>query len=360
MRVLNVITTPFDFNGITNVVLNYYRNMDKSNIKIDFVVFKSNREDLKTEIELNGSNVFELTNRKRKPLKYIKELLHIMDRGYDAIHVHGNSSTMIIEMILAKKKNINGRIAHCHNSTCSFKIINRILKPLFNKSYTDAAACSKLAGDWLFGEDNYIIFNNAVNLEYYKYNENIRNRYREKLHLTDKFVVGHVGHFTEQKNHSFLLDIFNEIYKKNNNAVLLLISDGKLRNQIEIKIKLLGLEDKVILLGKRTDISELMQAMDVFIFPSKWEGLGMVLIEAQATGLRCFASEEVPKEAKLTDLLHYISLDESPQIWGNRILSETQNIDRSNDKFNRQIRNKKYDIKYEASKLKKLYLKYEN
>lgn len=360
IKVLNIITTPFDFDGITNVVLNYYRNIDKSNIKIDFVIFNSNREDLKKEIELNGSNVIEVTNRKRNPIKYIKELSEIMDRGYDVVHVHGNSATMIIEMLLAKKKKVSGRIAHCHNSTCSFKIINKILKPMFNKSYTDSIACSKLAGDWLYGENNYIVFNNAIDLEYYRFNPEIRNKYRKEYNWEDKFIVGHIGHFTEQKNHTFLLDIFNEIYKNNKNAVLVLISDGKLRSQIEDKIKLLDLEDRVILLGKRTDISELMQAMDVFVFPSKWEGLGMVLIEAQATGLRCIASTEVPREAKVTNLLNYISLNDSPKIWCNNILSTEEETDRRSENIVNSIRNNKYDIKYEASKLKKLYEQYGN
>lgn len=355
-KVLIISTVNFGYDGITNVIMNYFRAIDKTNLRIDFVTINPIHNNLKAEIEASNSKIFELPDRKQYLKAYRKELQQIIKNHYDVIHVHGNSATMQIELLMAKQQGIPIRIAHCHNSTCSHKVINQILKPFFNNTYTHAIACSNLAGSWLFGKKRFLVLNNAIDLERFRYSQKSRDEYRRRYQLNNKLVIGHIGHFTIQKNHMFLLDVFAAIHKIRNDTTLVLIGDGTLRNEIEEKVKQLDLQQDVILLGNREDVAQLLQAMDVFVLPSNWEGLGMVLIEAQAAGLPCFASTAIPQEAKVTQLLEFISLNESPEVWAETIVAAAR-IDREEqcEYVLNKIREKHYDINDTVSQLKDIY-----
>ena len=181
-------------------------------------------------------------------------------------------------------------------------------------------ACSDIAGRYMFKSRSFTVVNNAIDAEKFSYSEEARTRYRKELGLVDKFVLGHVGRFDEQKNHEFLVDIFRSVHEKDPSAFLLMVGVGALKAKIAAKLKSLGLERNSMILENRSDIPELMQAMDVFVFPSVFEGLGMVVIEAQAAGLPCVVADTLPCAVEATDLLVWLSLNQSAEVWGRKVL----------------------------------------
>lgn len=335
--------------------MNYYRNINHSKFTIDFA--SSNKIDplLLEEISLHNSKYFQLPRRKHL-FRYFFALL-LKCRGYDIIHVHANSATAAIELWAAKLARIHKRIIHIHTSKTEHPLIHKILYPLFKQAYTEKIACSIKAGEWIF--DTFKVLPNAINCSKFIYKANIRDNYRNQLGFKkDDIVIGHIGKFMNAKNHLFLIDIYNEILKIESHSKLLLIGDGYLRNQIESKINRLGLNDKVKLVGMRKDIPELLQAMDIFVFPSLWEGLPLSVLEAQASGLTCILSDTVTTEVALSDEIYYYSLKENATKWANLITKHFHKMCNREIVSNRaieQITQKGYNIKQSAEKLTKLY-----
>ena len=224
---------------------------------------------------------------------------------------------------------------------------------------TDYMCCSELAGRWLFGNKEYdkgnvYLLNNAIDLDKFKYDEKIRSEKRKKLNISDDtLVIGHVGRFVEQKNHRFLIDIFNEIHKQNSNSILLLAGQGPLMEEIKSKVESLGLEKFVIFLGQRNDIDELYQAFDVFCLPSLYEGLPVVGVEAQATGLLCIFSDDMTKETKVLDTTEFLSLKQSAEEWANDIVKKQSKYKRKDVK--NIIADNNFDIIFESKKLENKY-----
>ncbi|ASW42426.1 glycosyltransferase family 1 protein [Clostridium isatidis] len=353
-RILMVMTTDVGFNGITSVVMNYYRNINREKIQFDFAICERINNNIEYEIEKLGGKVFKLPSRKKFTCKYIKALKQLVkEKKYKIVHVHGNSGTLYLDIHALKKAGVLIRIAHSHNSTCNHKIIHKLFKNKLNREMTMGIACSKLAGDWLFNRD-YTIINNGIDIDKFTFRENIRNKYRHEMKLEGKFVIGHIGHFSYQKNHEYLINVFKKVYDKDKEAILMLIGDGKLRAKIEEQIYELGLKDNVLLLGKRDDVAELMQAMDVFVFPSRFEGLPVVLIETQAAGLKCIISNNITKECKVTDNVKYLDLKKDDTEWVNTILSVSKNYERNN--VRQRLFSSSFNIKREIKKLEEIYL----
>lgn len=352
-RVLVVTTTNLGFNGITSVIMNYYRNIDRNKVQFDFAIAEEIHETIAKEIKELGGIIYQLSSRKKKTIKFLKELKKLVkEKKYEIVHVHGNSGTLYFDIHALKKAGVPMRIAHSHNSTCTHKIIHKLLKNKLNKEMTCGIACSKLAGDWLFNKD-YVILNNGIDIEKFKFNEQVRREYRNKLNIQDKFVIGHIGHFSYQKNHEYLINVFSEVVKKKANSVLVLLGDGKLRSDIEDQIEQLGIKENVLLLGKRQDAAELMQAMDIFVFPSRFEGLPVVLVETQAAGLKSIVADTVTRECRITDKVSFFSLDEQEK-WIDYILDNDKEYVRNN--IEDIMKNSKFNIKNETKKLKKIYL----
>ena len=351
--------------GVESFVMNYYRNINRDKIQFHFICDRDSTNIPYEEIEMLGGRVI-LIPPYQKIFNYIKELRKIFrENKYRIVHSHLNSLN-VFPLFCAYKENVCVRIAHSHSTTNKKEwkknIIKNVLKRFSKIFATDYFACTEYAGKWLFGDkqENIKLVNNSINIEMFKFNDEIRNKIKKELNIEDKFVVGHVGRFVQQKNHDFLLDIFNEIYKNDKNAILLLIGEGPLEKDIKKKINDLKLNDVVYFLGIRKNVNELMQAMDVFVFPSLYEGLGMVLIEAQASGLKCVCSTEVPIEAKLTENITFLNLDDGVEKWYENIIAE-KNTRKS---YVEELRMCGYDIKNEVKKLENDYLellrKYEN
>lgn len=355
IKVLTIATAHFENDGITNSILNYYRNIDKSKISMDFVIPNKLCDRIQNEFIKNKTKYYELPERNRKPIQYILDLKHIIQEGkYNIIHAHGSSSILLLEMYAGYLAKCNIRIAHSHNTKTNHPIINEILKNIFRRSYTEAFACGKEAGEWLFGKDkNVIIIPNGKNCEEFKFNKENREKIRKKYNLEDKIVIGHVGRFNYQKNHEFLIDIFNNLKKKSDKYYLILAGTGKLEENIRNKVKKLGLENSVLFLGEVTNINEWLNAMDIMLLPSRFEGLPVVSIEWQISGLPCIISDKVTKEVKLTDLVQFESID-NPEKWVDKIL-KIQIKDRNKLNYIEEIKKAGYDIKENAKKLEEIY-----
>lgn len=348
--------------GVETVVMNYYRNINRNKFQFDFIFDEDSKEIPYEEIEKLGGKVI-LIPPYQKIFKYHRELRKVLKEGnYKIVHSHINTLS-IFSLFAAKRAGVPVRIAHSHSTTSKKEkkknFIKQILKPFSKLFATNYICCSELAGRWMFGNKEYDsnnvhILNNAINLEKFKYNEEMRIHKRKELVVDDNtLVVGHVGRFVEQKNHNFLLDVFNEIHKINNDSILLLVGKGPLINEIKEKVNKLKLQECVVFLGQRTDINELYQAMDVFLLPSLYEGLPVVGIEAQAAGLLCELSDDMTKEAKVLETTRFISLESSAEQWAKLIMDDYLKFKRKDTE--EEITKNKFNIKNEGIKLEKLY-----
>ena len=348
--------------GLEAVIMNYYRNIDREKIQFDFIFDMDSNGIPYEEIERLRGRVI-IVPPYQKIIKYYKELKRILKNGnYEIVHSHLNTLS-VFSLYAAKKANVPIRIAHNHSTTNKKEwkknLLKTILKPFVKLVATNYMACTEHAGRWMFGDKEYdkgnvYLLNNAIEINDFLYNENERMTVRRELQIVDKFVIGHIGRFVEQKNHKFLIDIFNEIHRQNSNAILLLIGQGPLLDKIKKRVKELKLDKFVLFLGQRNDVNELYQAMDLFLFPSLYEGLGMVMVEAQCSGLPCIASSEVPTVAKVNDNVDFIDLNQPIEIWAEAI-KERMKTDRLVDV--NKIKESGYDITIESKKLENEYFK---
>lgn len=360
-KILVIITTAFyTYGGLASVMLNYYRTMDKSGLQIDFASSNELEEDLVLELRNNHSNYYKIGSRQKETLRYMVNLMKLLRNGrYDVVHVNGNSATMAMDLCMARLFGIPFRIAHVHSTATMHPVFNTLLRPVLQVSSNKQIAVSKDSGDWLFRRGSYIVLNNAIPIRKYVYNAEIRKEYRKKFGLQDMFVVGNVGKLNKQKNHRFLLEIFWEMKKHERDAVLLIVGGGELEETLKIQADELGIGESVIFTGMRKDVENMLQAMDCFVFTSIYEGLGMALIEAQAAGLYCISSDEVPEETNMSDNIEYMCLSDLPQKWAQRVLQiRAQTAERMtlSEKAVKRIKESGYDISTEANKLREIYL----
>lgn len=349
MKVLIVCTVPLEMNGIATVIMSHFRKLN-SKVDFDFLVNKSSNILYKNEILSQGSKL-SIVDRKRNTVGYIVKLHKILkEEQYDVIHVHGNSATMALELLIAKKMNVKKRIAHCHNTKCNHVFIHMILKNIFHKTYTKSVACSEEAGNWIFGENNFTIIDNGIDINRFKFDDAVRDRKRKELSLEDNFIIGHVGLFNEQKNHKRLFEIFAEFKKKCNKAKLLCVSGSKQIPQYIIEeLEKNNIREDTIILFDRNDVDELYQAMDFFLFPSNWEGLGLAAVEAQASGLFCLTSENVPSKIDITNNVKHKKLEETDERWADEIVIH---INDRIDRMNANEKAQKSDFNIEKVSLK--------
>lgn len=356
-KILIVITTGFaSYGGLTTVMMNYIRNMDRSGLQVDFASTNEVDEASLAELHALGVRYFNLGDRKKKLLSYMMNLYKLVRRGkYDVLHVNGNSATMVFDLLPGYVCGVPVRIAHGHTTRSGYPLAHKLLSPLFKKMYTHGIVTSKAAGEWLYGQ-GYTVLNNAIDVSHYTFSQETRNRVRKELGLEEKYVIGNVGKLNPPKNHAFLLDIFSQIRSQRSDAVLVIVGGGETEEELRKKCADLGIEDCVIFLGMLDDTRDALQAFDVFVFTSKFEGLGMALIEAQAAGLECVCSDVVPMETKVSDFIRYMSLEESAEKWAEATLAIGA-YDRAAHAVAaaQTIRQHGYDIRYEAEKLEEIY-----
>lgn len=322
----NVIMDP---GGIETQLMRIYRNIDRSKIQFDFMVHRKQKGAFDDEIRSLGGRIYYAD--KYNPLKhhkYVKSMKEILKNHpeYKIILVHSEMSLWPLKV--AKKYNVPVRICYSHNGRPNFGL-KRILmwfeRLFLKRNCTHMFAVSKLAADYTFGKravnnGRVQLIKNGLIIDEYRFNQEIRDSKRSEMNLNDKFVVGHVGRFMEQKNHEFLIEIFYELLKIKPNAHLLLVGEGELRNKIELKVEKMGLSKFVTFLGRRKDVNELVMAMDVMLLPSFYEGFPNVAIEAQAASLPIIMSTSITKEANFSEYCHQIDLSEKSETWARKII----------------------------------------
>lgn len=350
--------------GVESVVMNYYRNIDHSKIQFDFICDNDSTNIPYEEIEKLGGRVI-LIPPYQKVFNYQKELRRVLKEGnYKIVHSHINTLS-VFPLYAAKKVGIPIRIAHSHSTTNKKEwkknILKQVLRPFSKVFATHYFCCSELAGRWQFGNKTYnqnkvYMVNNAIDLDEFMYDEKLRNEKRKELSISDDtLVVGHIGRFVKVKNHEFLLEIFDEIHKKNKNSLLLLAGQGPLVDRIKYKVEKLNLLNSVVFLGQRSDVAELYQAFDVFILPSLYEGLPVVGVEAQATGCLCEFSNNMTKETKVLTTTRFNSLNQTAKEWAEIILKDLSEFKRNNPE--KEISKNGFNIKEEVKRLEDKYVK---
>lgn len=362
IRVLHIVTI-MNRAGLESRLMDIYRNIDRERVQFDFYTNRMESGDFDNEIlELGGIVFYSNSIRIFRENKKCMEFEHFLQehKEYKIIHSHVNEwSTIFCKAAMRAKVPV--RIAHSRgaNQTLSFKSFykNGVAIPL--KQYaTHWFAVSKEAGEHLFGkkainEGKVSILPNAIKTDDFRFNPTIREKVRYSLKITDETVMIHVGNLSPVKNHMYLLKVFDYVKKQNNNAKLLLVGEGSQRKKIEQWIADNHYEDSVSLLGKRSDVSELLQAADIFVFPSLHEGFPGAVLEAETTGLKCYISDKITQEVVLTPQVSKLSIKDSPSIWAERILDE-RNYERLD--CSSVIREAGYDIYDLASKMEKFYI----
>lgn len=344
--------------GLETMLMNYYRNIDRSKIQFDFLTHRPDRSDYDDEIESLGGKMYYAPRLypQNYPayFKYMKRFW-AEHPEYKIVHSHIDAMSYL-PLLTAQKAGVPIRIAHSHNTAID-KDFKYWLKQYFRKKLPATAnyylACGQEAGKFLFGNRSFQVIPNAVNAEQFYYNEDVRSRKRRELGLGNAFVVGHVGRISYQKNHKFLIEIFSRVKQMNTNAVLLLVGVGEKEQEIRKLVSDLNLQESVLFLGNRSDVSELYQAMDVFALPSLFEGIPVVGIEAQFADLPCVFSDRTPKEVQFSDKVSFCSLDLSAEGWAEKILawqSEERNAQQP------YILNSQYNINVAYVKLQDYYL----
>lgn len=361
IRILHIVSSLSTGAGVMATIMNMYRKIDKLKVQFDFLYFYeyTEKETYKEEIIKNGGTLYKVI----KPTvlnisKFNRELSKLLyENEYKAIHLHEVYLNLIVGPI-ARENNVKNIIAHSHTTMYSDNklkaIRNKILCMPLKKQANVYFACSNAAAKFLYGDNSKVyIMNNAIDCNKFRFNKILRREIRNNLNLNDKFVVGHIGRFTEQKNHSFLIDIFLEIKKIKENSVLILIGNGELKDKIKEKVSKLSLENDVKFLNNRKDVHELLQGIDIFLLPSLYEGLPVSGVEAQGAALPCVVSNEVTEELNLGNC-KYISLNENAKVWAKEVVDFGEGYIRK-DNF-KEITKKGYNIDNEARKLEEFYI----
>lgn len=358
VRVLQVVTH-MNRGGLETMLMNYYREIDRSKVQFDFLTHRSDGEkDYDAEILALGGKIYHLPPLNPFSLTYRKELDRFFAEHpeYHIVHSHLDCMSSI-PLHAAKKHGVPVRLAHAHN-TSQDKDLKYPLKLYYRRKIhaeaTGLLACGEDAGKWMFPECSFQVLNNAIKTSLYRYTEERACAESKKLGLTGKFVIGHVGSLRTAKNHKFLIEIFAAIARKRQDAFLLLVGEGSLRTELEEQVRALKLQDSVRFMGLRADVADLMQAMDVFVFPSLYEGLPVTMVEAQAAGLPCFISDAVPVQCIMTNNVWQLPLSSTADAWAEKILKEYADLERRDTSA--EIKNAGFDIVENAKWLQNFYL----
>lgn len=358
-RVLQVLAS-LDKGGAESMILTLYRNIDRDKVQFDFVVNDNDKiYDFEEEIISLGGRIYRVPRfNLLNSMQYVKAWNKLFDtyKEWKIIHAHHTSPASIF-LTIAKNRGLI-TIAHSHTAGGkSYKSKVKVISRFPLRYMADhLLSCSVDAAKWMFGNKwgNAVVLNNAIDSSRFKYNLIKRERIRAELRISNKLVVGHIGNFTKPKNYPFILKVFQSVYEKNKHACLLLVGNKQNNPEVEKNVTEMGLKDSVVFTGVRSDIPELLMAMDIFLFPSLHEGLPVTVIEAQASGLKCFLSDSITTEVGITKLVEFISLHKSPEYWAEKLLSVSDGYKRKD--MHNDIVEASYDIEENAKWLQEFYL----
>ena len=357
IRILHIVTY-MGRGGLETMIMNYYRHIDREKVQFDFLVHRDYEADYDQEILSLGGRIYHIQKLIPWSHSYKKKLKNFFNAHpeYKIVHVHQDCLSSV-SLKCAKECGVPVRIAHSHNSNQD-KNWKYIIKRFYMKKIptyaTELLACSKSAGEWMFQGHPFRVVYNAIETKIYEPSELSSNEICKDLNLKNATVIGHIGRFAPQKNQQFLIDIFYECLKIDSNIKLILVGDGEGKKKCEEKVAALKIRDKVIFTGIRKDVHKLLQVMDVFVFPSLYEGLGITVVEAQAAGLPCVISDCIPKECVVTtDRVTIKNLEQSAAEWAQHILQRAKDgkkncID--------EVKAAGYEITTAAKQLEEYYL----
>lgn len=309
-------------NGISTVIMNYTKNINLNRFEITILAGIPVEETCRSVCCRPGASIVALPERKTSSLSYYLALYRNLNgKHYDIFHIHGNSATVTLELLIAAVCRIPVRIAHSHNTRCTRSFVHKILSPLFPHTLTHAFACGTDAGRWLFKDREFQVIPNGFSTEQFRFQNDLRRKIRRKYSLDGFFVIGHIGRFNSQKNQPFLLEIFRHAADVSNNICLLLVGNGPDYKKTTELIKNHPHKDRIIVCKETARPEEMYAAMDLFVLPSLYEGFPVVLLEAQINGLPCLVSDTVTREAWIGNQIRYLSLLESADNWTEEILN---------------------------------------
>ncbi|MDY6357078.1 MAG: glycosyltransferase family 1 protein [Catonella sp.] len=345
--------------GLETYVMNIYRNIDRNKLQFDFLKMSSTiaYED---EIKALGGEVLYVPGRSKGIKAHYDVLKQIFtSTHYVALYYQCNRRLDSLDTFrYAKKYGVGKRIIHSHNTkdapeTKLRRVKQWMVSGRVDKYLTHRFACSNDAGKWMFGDHKFTVIPNSVDTELFKYNAQIRDRKRNELGIADNtLVIGNVARLSEQKNPMFMLDVFEAVHRKRPDSILLQIGTGELKEQFFVAVKDKHLEESVKILGIRSDVNELLSAMDVFLLPSNYEGFPIVLVEAQCNGLPCIASDVITRDCNMTRLVKYVSLSQEADVWADEVLKAT--VDNRTDYY-KKIEQAGYSTKAVATRMEKFF-----
>lgn len=364
IRVLQVVTL-MERAGLESRIMDIYRNIDRNKIQFDFLTHRMQDGDYDDEIRSLGGTVYHIPGIKPWTLlQYIRNLDCFFKEhpGYKIIHVHLNTYSGWVQYA-AKRAGVPVRITHSRNNGLdrNWKMVFKAMSKLIvNGPTTHKFACSRQAGEFLFGKkgilppNEFMVIPNGFNLSKFSFDAEKRREMRDKLQLTNELAIVHVGRLAPQKNHKYLVEVFDCIHKKRPESKLFLIGDGELRHDVERQVASLGLSDSVVFLGSLPNVGDYLQAMDAMVFPSFYEGFGTVVLENQCSGLPTLATDGLTKETKITECLEFMNINDDPQKWAEKVIEMVGRIERKDR--TEDIRKAGYDIKDTYKILSDFYL----
>ena len=351
--------------GIESFLHNVIMKMDLSCLEIDIVAAQICESVFTTSLKEKGVRFYELSGSQHKLLKNHKMFRRLLkERQYDVVHLNVFQGLSLYYAYLAKKAGVQRIIAHSHNSAlrqsstrCLKLVLHNAGKNLWAKNATEYWTCSKLAAEFMFTPSSlrkYEFIPNGIDIEKFRFNDEVRKKIRKDLDIEDTFVVGNVGRLCYQKNQEHLLEVFARLQAQRPDSVLLLVGEGELKAELQQQVEKLGVADKVIFYGVTDKVEKLFWAMDIFAFPSRFEGLGIVVVEAQAAGLPAVCSDNVPDEAVVTDLVQRVKLSAGADNWVESILNCQVNLDRL--VVNEQVKKSGFAVEDVSRRIEKAYL----
>lgn len=323
MRKIKVvmITSYFDRNGVTSQVMNYATNLDKNKFQVSIAAGEPYDVGYEKLCQENNIELCKLPQKQKNIYAYYRTIYSYLKKvKADIVHVHGSSALITIELLIAMLAGVPVRVSHSHNTVCSHPLLHQTLKPFLKVVSNCHLACGEFAGKWMYGEGKFKVIPNAFKTEKFALNLETRFSIRKKLDVGDNLVIGHIGKFNSQKNQSYLIRTFEGLSYKDDKAILLLVGNGPNMENIREQAQHTDCADRIIFWGETMSPESLYSAMDIFVLPSRFEGLPVVLLEAQISGLPCIVSDKVTREMDFGDIV-WKSIEDDPQIWEDTIFS---------------------------------------
>lgn len=332
-KILYVGYSP-NMGGIERFLINVCKYIDRDKFEINFLVFEGAKVCFQDELESLGCNFLAITNRKKNYFGYLKDLKKVFsENNFDIIHFNIMNFSLFERIILAQKYSKARIIIHSHSGNINkvyrkTRILDKIGRIFTKNIEYEKIACGQKAGEWLFGDKKFVVLNNGMEIDKFRFSQENRKQIRNELNINENTkVLGHVGAMVPVKNHEFLINVFYEYQKLKQDSKLILVGEGFLQKSLQEQVESLKIEDKVLFLGRRDDVEKIYSAIDIFVMPSWFEGLSISIIEAQANGLKCYTSTNVAEESNVTGNVEFLSLDENAKYWAKKIFENDNSRD---------------------------------